>query len=183
MTDKKTPREPIQPKNMSGKTLSNILISAATAAWIANSLLGSNQDAVHQGQEQSQQVAALEKKLLMLEQEVSGLDAYLTLAEEGTIDASQCDIADVILESSEIVQQSATQQRKLLSQVDYVSVSESISYRKRQDEASQKIKARAGQLQDICQHLFAKEITVVQQNYNVPAGWWDRPEISFNYDQ
>ncbi|OFW88641.1 MAG: hypothetical protein A3B66_00115 [Alphaproteobacteria bacterium RIFCSPHIGHO2_02_FULL_46_13] len=182
MTDKKPSKESISPKGMSGKTLSNILIGAAASAWIANSLWNSNQDAVHQGQEQSQQVAALEKKLLMLEQEVEGLDAYLILAEEGTIDVSQCDIADVILESSDIIQQSATQQRELLLQVDYVGVSENISYRKRQDESSQRIKVRAGQLKEMCGHLFVKEATAVPQDYNVPAGWWDNPEISFNYD-
>lgn len=183
MTDKKPSKEPIQPKSMSGKGLERFLLSAFAGAMIGKVVVDTGNEFANLERERVQQVSSLERKLVILEQEVSGLDAYLTLAEEGTIDASQCDIADVILESSEIVQQSATQQRKLLSQVDYVSVSESISYRKRQDEASQKIKARAGQLQDICQHLFAKEITVVQQNYNVPAGWWDRPEISFNYDQ
>lgn len=182
MTDTKPPKEPIQPKNRGGMGLVSFL-SAVVAAGIANAFVDSPIEDSNREQEKVQKVASLEKKLIMLEQEVLNLDTYLTLAEAGTIEASQCDIADVILGSSEIIQEGATQERNLLSQVDVLTVSEGISYRKRQDEVSKKIKARAGQLKDMCQHLFAEEATAVPQDYPVPAEWWDKPDLSFNYDQ
>lgn len=183
MSDKKPAKEPVRPKGKgSGESLANLLIVAFAGAMAAKGFVDNYQSFINFEKEQAQQLAALEKNLFILEQEAKSLDLYLTLAEEGAIDISQCEIADILLEASGIVQKDVTQQRELLLQVDYVSVSEDISYRKRQDQMSNQIKTRAGQLKDVCQHLFAKEPIVIPQGYNVPAGWWDKPENSFNYD-
>lgn len=184
MQDKDPSKRPRHPKD-SSRTLSFVLAAAFFAAsggvfFAMKEMIESTNEAINSERERIQQLAVLDRKLMMIAGDAKILDIYIGYANHHSIKSSECEVADIILQSSAIDQKSTQQHREKLIKMNYLTVTDNASYLQKEQAAYDIVKAKAAQLKDVCQPLFAN--APVAQPDALPE-WWNKPDISLNYNK
>lgn len=191
MHDKETPKNSSKsspksnpPVNKDARNLGIKLMTVFTAAWFVHKWPEVNQefkDFLKLEKEKTEQRESLDRKVQMIEGDAQLLDFYIKSAEDGNSNPSECNSANRLLKIGTHDYEGANKKREQLAIIHYITDGDNISYRHMTDKAYAKVTMKAGQLKDICASLFPVEPPSVAEI--IPREWWDKPEISFNYDK
>ena len=127
------------------------------------------------------QIAKVETQFMVIEGNASLIAMYNAQAQHGTLQKSQCDIADVISRLSTKDIQKAQRYVEILATFKQVSTTELGAYKARVARVVNAIN-KSNELTVACRKIYAATVVEVSDADRVYE-WYEKPEISFNYPQ